>query len=188
MPPARVPWLREQGWPAFEHLSSCSGQGVAAGRPPQAAGRRGHRKHLQETVRGRVVVSQKEQRPPVCRESFGRGRDPRGGTLWALRGPCPCPLRWLRPEVTPQGPGWEALGGLRTGVRGPRNTLGHGLCSQLPPSLHPSALKERHCRPSPSLAPPREGSICADGDISQAGQRKAGTGTGRQPEPSSAEI
>ena len=128
---------------------------------------------------GRKVTSEEGGLPVMC---------PRGGTLWALRGPCPCPLRWLRPEVTPQGPGWEALRGLRTGVRGPRNTLGHGLCSQLPPSLHPSALKERHCRPSPSLAPPREGSICADGDISQAGQRKAGTGTGRQPEPSSAEI
>lgn len=39
----------------------------------------------------------------------------------------------------------------------------------------------------PSLAP-REESICADGDISQAGQRKAGTRTGGQPEPSGTEV
>lgn len=45
--------------------------------------------------------------------------------------------------------------------------LGQSLCSQLPPFLCSGALKEGHSRVSPSLAPPREGNICADGDISQ---------------------
>lgn len=56
--------------------------------------------------------------------------------------------------------------GLR-GVRGHKDAPLVPVCSHCPPFLHSHALNEDHSRVPPSLALPGEGSICADGDISQ---------------------